>query len=509
MLKSFWYISPTRIGLQAPELDIKFLAAALTYTDPAVDGELKRLKKNRYFIQKYGYEVFAAKVEELKAKLKICLLERRGAHYETMSGFAARLARLGYRCDREEAQDDDRLPWVLQRKPNAARYYQTEACDAMKAATIGGFYDLDKGYHPIYNAAISMPTGAGKSWIIEEMARYYGKKTIIMAPSVSIAEQLYDQAIAAFGPKRVGLYGDGKKQSDKQIVIGIAASLTRAEGKHLEALKKCQVFIADESHLCPASTFEKVCTTVAADAEKRFFVSATQMRNDGTEILLEGITGPVVYKKTLRELVDEGFLARPRFFTVATTSPSSFWNGDWQDTANLHLWGNPVLHAKAAAIANRMVDIGKGPVLILVDHTAQFQHLIGGLRHEVGFAHGPLTAESKKEVQAEFQVVDNKALVGKFNDGELPILVGTSCITTGTDLRPTGTILYLMSGESEIKVRQCIGRDTRKVPGKEDFIFIDFDIEVPGVEERANSLHRHFLQRCEYYDIGDVKKLPL
>lgn len=497
MSKIFSYISPTRIMVTASEQDIKFLAPALTYTDPAVEGEYDRLKKNQWFKQKHGFEAWQHKLDELKKQLKICLLEPKGnSHYETMAGFAPRLLSLGYECigGLPLEDEDERIGWPTQRKADKPRYYQSDAVAKLIEARHG---------------AISLPTGAGKSWILEELTRYHGKRTLIMAPSTSIAGQLYKQFLKAFGAKRVGLYGDGKKQSEKQIVIGIAASLTRAAGKHLENLSKCEVFMADESHLCPANTFEKVCSLVSQAARFRYFVSATQIRNDGTEVLLEGITGEVVYKKSLVSLVEEGFLARPRFFTVDVKSPDTYWSQDWHEIADIHLWRNRELHRKAAQLANRFVDSGRKPVLILVDHTSQFQYLIGHLRHEVGFAHGPLTADSKDAVPAEFQNSDVDALVDKFNAGELPILVGTSCITTGTDLRPTAAILYLMSGESEIKVRQCIGRGTRKVEGKSDFIFVDFDVEVDGVEPRKNALARHFRQRCAYYDIGTITKLPL
>jgi superfamily II DNA or RNA helicase len=84
-------------------------------------------------------------------------------------------------------------------------------------------------------------------------------------------------------------------------------------------------------------------------------------------------------------------------------------------------------------------------------------------------------------------------LVKEFNEGKHPILVGTSCITTGTDIQTAGAIIYLQGGKSEIQVRQSVGRGTRKVAGKVDCYFIDFDVRNVEV------VHRHAEERAAIY----------
>jgi type I site-specific restriction endonuclease len=80
-------------------------------------------------------------------------------------------------------------------------------------------------------------------------------------------------------------------------------------------------------------------------------------------------------------------------------------------------------------------------------------------------------------------------------------LIGTSAIATGVDLRPTGCLIYLQGGKSEIAVRQGLGRGTRIVPGKKDFWVVDFNVPM------SPTLMRHYRARKEIYEtMGKVEE---
>ena len=496
-MKTFDHSEPTIVTFpDLLESEARELRQVLAYKDPKVEQELKRLlppyARKRY-VDRHGADMYNEIVAELKGKLNVTMLREAGGVPSTLAGFTKRLRAMGYDGPSlQQKEDDSPLPMATSYKPPMPRYYQLEAEEALWNAR---------------HAAISLPTGSGKSLVVERLVRRHGERAIIMAPSRSIAGQLHSQLVKAFGRGTVGLFGDGKKESKRDVVVGIAASLTKVDGEHARWLRQAKLFIADESHLTPATMFEKVCLDVAAGASDRYFVSATQFRNDGTDILLEGITGPVVYKKSLEGLVNEGFLARPRFMTMEVPSTSSYTSPDWHRMVDKHVYSNTVLAESAAALANKCRSAFNHPVLILIDEVCQFKHLLPHLRHEVGFAHGPLTAENKGDVDERFQKSNVDELVAKFNDGQLPILVGTSCITTGTDLRPTGTIIYLMAGESEIKFMQAVGRGTRLVPGKTSFNIVFFDVTIPGLDGFSNMFHRHFTTLKKYCEPFGTKSL--
>lgn len=498
------------------------LTKALTYIDKRVEFELKKtsdtLKRwgnagmEAALRNRMGDNVFEAKFEELsvkKAQLtadrKKCLLFEDEAGLWTYSGLAHRLASASHDVVEIAYKAPSSSSLAFSNPPkHKDRPYQEKALESLLEAS-------DKG-----PCGVELSTGAGKSTVIRNVVKHFGLKSVIMAPSTSIARQLYDDLVYHFGAKRVGLYGDGKKEFDKLIVVGIDDSLTRvAEGTPAwEALSSAKVFVADESHLCPADTLAKVCLGLVKDAPYRFFFSATQLRADGLGLVLDAITGKIVMHKDLKELVDEGYLSRPIFKMVQVRTNSNYSSFDINQMTRKHLYYNRVVIETAADIANKFVSVMKRPVLILVEELEQFQKILPHLKHAVGFAHGPLTAATKSYVPEAHQKQKPKELVEAFNRGEFPILVGTSCISTGTDIQAACAVLYLQGGKSEIKVRQAIGRGTRGgtkgtlrnlLSGdlKEDFILVDFDVVDPDMTDSDLARfapHRHALERAKIYE---------
>lgn len=198
-----------------------------------------------------------------------------------------------------------------------------------------------------------------------------------------------------------------------------------------------------------------------------------------------------------------GHLARPRFTMVSVNSSSAVDSRDANEMTRAHLFYNPRVNQVAADFANRMVDLLKRPTVILVDEVEQFAHLQPYLKHAYGFAHGPL-GENKAKVPKEYWESDVDQLVADFNAGKLPILIGTSCIATGTDLRVTEAVIYLMGGKSEIQAKQGVGRGTRGGTAgsvrnpwtntvKTDCVVLDFDVR------NVETTHRHANERRDIY----------
>jgi superfamily II DNA or RNA helicase len=461
--------------------------SALSYKDKKAVFALKRFKNSAWLrqniIESRGEEAYLEELRKLKEQQNgSCLL----SGDETYSGLGPRLQSiLGCQLINEvEYPDRELIPWDNQPK-NALRDYQREAVEKLLAARHG---------------AVELATGLGKSTIILYLVKALGLPTVVMAPSRSIANQLYADFRYALGGKRVGFFGDGKKDCSKLVTIAIAASLVRVDpgSQHWEAFQKKQVFIADESHLTPAATLQQVCFGLLANAPYRLFFSATQMRNDGLDVVLEGITGPVTMRMSTREGIDGGFLAKPHFRVVPVESEDDYRSQDIMRLHRHHFVNNRRLAKAAATLANMTVDRLKTPCLILIDELPQFSHILPHLRHKVALAHAADGKKAKEDIPAGYQSSDVDALVKDFNAGNLPILVGTSCVSTGTDFTKVGHVIYMVGGGSEIALRQAIGRGTRKPEGKSSFIFTDFDVvDVPELHRQADA------RRMVYADIWE------
>ena len=213
----------------------------------------------------FGNDVWAEQLEELKKKEKVCLLKEGRKDLTTLSGL------IDLFNDKEVMNnlfypDFNPIPWDKKPKFNL-RPFQTEAVSVMKESK---------------HCAVSLPTGCGKSIIALQLIKEIGLQTVVMAPSVNIAKQLYKLFATTLGKKKVGMFGGGKREFKKLVTIGIDDSLTRVESdsEEWEVLSKAQVFLADESHLVAADTLERVCSGLCGNAPYRYFISATQMRND-------------------------------------------------------------------------------------------------------------------------------------------------------------------------------------------------------------------------------------
>lgn len=452
------------------------IAASLKYTDKAARFEYERYKNNVWAMKDPQYP---EKLLDLKGKIVKSLLFQDEKGFYTYAGLAPYLsAKTRLPIDNQVQYPESKsLPWDNV-PPFKSYYYQTASVEELLKVKHGG---------------VELGTGLGKSHIIELLVKNLGLQTVIMTPSTNISQQLYDNFVIRFGKKKVGRFFDGKKELGKLITIANGQSLVKVT-KDSEAWKffsKSQVFMADESHQCPAKTLESVCFGLMASTPYRFFFSATQMRNDGKDLVLEGITGSIVYTKTVKEGVDEGFLARPVFRTFKVRSESGYTSRDAAEMSRHHMYYNDNVNREVAKIVNTVADTM--PTVILIDEIEQFVKLLPYLRHKVGFAHGNLTPENKKSVPPEYWKSDPAQLVKEFNKGEIPVLIGTSCINTGTDLKIVKMLVNLQGNKSEILVTQSVGRATRLAPGKTSCVIVDVDIEnIP-------MLHKHYEIRKGIY----------
>lgn len=456
--------SPTKLYLDFPDEVIDGVRKKLTFRDNAAQFAYTRFKKNRWYANSHGPEAFQEELDRLKKAVTVELLFEDDRGIYTYSGLREYL-----RPFLDEARVEVGYPGkeFLGYKGTAKvmRPYQEEAVSKLMMAKHG---------------AIECCTGAGKTRILQELIKRHGLRSVIVTPSTSIARQIFREFKNIFGVNKVGLYGDGKHDLGKQITVGIAASLTRIkeESKEEKFFAGTEVLMIDESHTCGAETVKNVCLGPMSAAPYRYFVSATQMRNDGRDLLLESLIGSTVFEYTLKQAVDAGYLSKPNFFVQKVPTDTDFFSQDTLEMMRAHVYANKILHRTAADLANRFVRVYGHQVLIMIENVSQFPLLVNHLGYEVGFAHGGVTGANKDIMESRYHRSDVERLVDDFNAKKFPILVGTGCVGMGTDFQGVNMIVYLMGGKSEIKVSQAVGRGTRKPEGKTEFNFIDFSVDV-------------------------------
>jgi superfamily II DNA or RNA helicase len=457
---------------------LELLVKTLTFENTAAKFLYNKFTKNQRSRFIKNYETIK---EELAAKQTYSLVEVDGDEGAIYSGYKDLLLSIfpnaTFVCNVDYVENSY-IPWLS--KPFDLRDYQ-EQC-------VSKLMDVKHG-------AISLATSLGKSRIIAELVKRHGLQTVIMVPTSSIATQLYNDFERWFGKRYVGMLGDGQRKFDKKVTIGIAASLSNAEpGNEVwEALHSAKVFIVDESHTIAAATFKKVAMGLLANCPYRYFVSGTQHRGDGTEPILNGIIGNIIYTMSASDGISKGWLPKPKFCVIKTQQDVVCKDFDPDVITRKVFYGSPTINKRIGTIVDKAVESGNAPVLILVDDIAQFTNVIPYIKHKVAFAHGTLDKKHKKKISKEHWSDDTTDLVERFNNGEFPVMIGTSAIGMGTNTIPVKTLIYFKGGKSFVSVSQGIGRGFRMCEGKTSFLVFDFDVEDNFI------LHKHLTERVDIY----------
>ena len=476
-------VSPTIIRLPS-EIITESLKDSLTYEDKKVTYEWLKWHKiqkqddqwllnpkgrsRNWYVAKNSRFDLDEKIRLLDGQRFKSLLFQDTHGYYTYSGLASMLTReTGLPVVRTyELPAWGNICWS-QKPEHEPRWFQSKSVDLL--APLDGSRS---------HGAVELATGLGKSYAIALLLKRIGLPAVVMAPTLSIANQLLADFRKWFGKGKVGQFFDSKKQSDKFFVIAVDASLAKIKkgDKHYEEFANRKVMVQDESHLVAAETLSEVSLVLLKNVPYRYFYSGTQIRSDGLKLLLDAIIGDVVLEMDVKQGVEEGHICGYKAFMWNAKSKCEIDTDDPMKATRLHLRYNQDINDHAVKLAKHAV--GKGwRVLILIQEIEQFQYLMkaGILGMKVGFAHGGgLKKDQKEWLPEEYHKSDPMKLVSDFDDGKFPILVGTSCVACGTDFKSVNCIVNLFA-TSEVQVRQgVIGRGTRKFPGKTHFVINDY-----------------------------------
>ena len=484
----FTIVNPSKALVEADDNELYRLQQELTFANTAVAHDIKRHYNNTWMRRK-SPEKWQATLDEFKLRAKRTLVN------SDAEGVWIRPGNIPYLSSLNPISDNN-LVYPIPKKvawknalPFKLHTYQDESWKNLLAIKHGN---------------VELCTGAGKSAIILQLCRETGFRSAIIAPSKSIFNELLEKFEYHFGKNMVGRFGDGKKVLGKRFTICISDSITNVKPgtEEWEFFSSLDCMMVDESHTFGAETLEGICYGVLADIPYRFFFSGTQTRGDGTEKLLQSIIGQTVYVLTTRQAIEGGYICSHdyRIVSIESSNPN-FNDSDALAMKRAHFLKNRNICAFIAKLVNADALMNKRQSLILVEELEQIAMLAPLLKVPYAIAHSEKKAQRLLELGIE--KVDPSESVQKFNKGEAMALIGTMCISTGTNIYPTHNTFNWQGGASEIRTKQgTIGRTVRlgnqnpwasKCQPKERVLIWDFrvyDCEV---------MVRHLEERLPYY----------
>jgi superfamily II DNA or RNA helicase len=479
---------PSKAYVEASQQEMEELNRQLTFTNTSIAHDVKRLYNN-FWLRSKNEAKWQETLDNLKRRAKRTLV------FEDDQGTYIHPGSIPYLSDLN-VQIENNVKYPLQKKvawkkqlPFQLHQYQEDSWQRLLEVKHGN---------------VELCTGSGKSAIILKICRETGFRTAIIAPSKSIFNELLTKFEYHFGKDKVGAFGAGKKRLGKQFTVCISDSICNIELDTAEwtFFSELDCILVDESHTFGAETLEEICYGVLADVPYRMFFSGTQTRNDGGEKLLESIIGKTVNVLTTKQAVEGGFICPHEYRIVDIESSNPNYND--QDVLMMkraHYLKNRNICAFVAKLANAEAITRRRQTLVLVEELEQISMLLPLLRVPTAMAHSEKKADRLQELGLE--KVDPNESVEKFNKGEALVLVGTSCISTGTNIYPVHNCVNWAGGASEIRTKQgAIGRSVRlhsqnpwadKCTVKDKAIIWDFNIHD------CHIMKRHLEERMTFY----------
>lgn len=451
----FEITSPTKAYVtDTSALDIESLTKSLSYVNTAFKHQAKRHYENKWLRNK-NKEAWEKKLDELKSRINNCLLfqEEDGRYWVRPGSIPYLNPAEGTVKNLVKYPTPKKVPWA---KPMPFDLYDYQELSVEKLIEI-------------CHGNVELCTGAGKSAIILQVCRETGFRTCIIAPSQSIFNELLEKFEHHLGKDKVGAFGDGKKKIGKRFTVCIGDSLANLKPGTAEwdFFAGMEMMIVDESHTWGADTLEDICHGVLQNVPYRLFMSGTQTRGDGAERLLQSIIGKTVHTLTTKEAIAGGYIFDHDFMLVDIESSNpNQQSADILEMKRIHFLRNRNIAAFIAKLANASAVTQNHQTLVLVEELSQIAMLIPLLKVPYAYAHSESSKVKLAELEATSGIllgkVDRAESVEKFNKSEAKVLIGTSCIATGTNIYPMRYTCNWVGGSSEIKTKQgAVGRTVR------------------------------------------------
>ncbi|MCL4144230.1 UNVERIFIED_CONTAM: hypothetical protein GTU68_066938 [Idotea baltica] len=369
------------------------------------------------------------------------------------------------------------------------RPYQQAAVDK----TLGHFRKLREP------AVIVLPTGAGKSLVIAELARIAKGRVLVLTHVKELVEQ-NSEKFRSYG-LTPGIYSAGlsQKDTDAKVIFGSIQSVARAD---VDFFNDFSLLVIDECHRVSFETdtqyAQVINKLVKADSQICILgLTATPYRLDTGWIYQFNHLGHVrseenkffkrcLFELSLKYMIDNGYLTPPIQIDapVASYDFSSLQlkKGERYQIADIEKILKNQKRITPVIIRNIVeLSVDRKGVIIF---TSTIRHAEEILKY--------LPAEESAIVIGDTPGEERDAIISRFKNKEIRFLVNVSVLTTGFDAPHVDVIAILRPTESVGLYQQIIGRGLRLSPGKEDCLILDYtgvvhDIHKPEIGDKRPS----------------------
>ena len=337
-------------------------------------------------------------------------------------------------------------------------------------------------------AVVVLPTGAGKSQLGVMAIDKKRRSTLVVAPTLDLVRQWYDQLRATFGVE-VGVIGGGEHR-----VLPLTVTTYDSAYLHMEHLgARFGLVIFDECHHLPSETYALAARQCLAPF--RLGLTATPERADGREGALEELIGPLVYRREIVEMSGQ-YLAeyeteriavelapdereeyeRERAIYLGYVRAQGIRMGDpagWREFIMRSARGEQGRRAMQGYRRQRELAFAAPAKLAYVAHLLH-QHRRD---RAIVFTQDNATAYRISRlllvpaITHQTKVTERSEILARLNDGTYSAVVTSKVLNEGVDV-PSANVAIVVSGSGSVREHvQRLGRILRKQGDKRAILY--------------------------------------
>ncbi len=331
-------------------------------------------------------------------------------------------------------------------------------------------------------AVIVLPTGAGKSLVIAELAKIAKGRVLVLAHVKELVEQNHLK-YESYGLK-AGIYSAGlnQKDSEQKVIFGSIQSVAKANDAFFNDFT---LLVIDECHrvgLEPDSQYAKVIERLKRNNPRICILglTATPYRLGLGWIYNYALRGEMktqelrffkhcIYDLPLEYMIRNQYLTPPVKVDIPVTS---------YDFSELTEAGNTYTMAQVQELLNRQKRLTPLIIKNIIDITDSDQRqgvmiFSSTVKHAKEIMKN-LPMGQARLVLGDTELSERDQIIHDFKQKAFKYLVNVSVLTTGFDAAHVDVIAILRPTESISLYQQIIGRGLRLDTNKKDCLVLDY-----------------------------------
>jgi superfamily II DNA or RNA helicase len=342
-----------------------------------------------------------------------------------------------------------------------------------------------------YNLLYQLPTGGGKTVIFSEIVRRYiekhDKKVVILTHRIELCKQT-SKMLTGFNVKNKIINSNVKELPDQdqyKCFVAMVETLNNRLNDEKLKLEDIGLVIIDEAHY---NSFRKLFKFF----DKCFIlgVTATPLSSN-IKLPMKDNYEQLIVGDDISTLIKNGFLSKAEIYNydVALNTLKIGINGDYTVKSSEALYTNTMMQGK---LLYAYEELSKGKKTLIFNngiHTSkEVYYTFKRAGYDVRHLDNTCTKQERKEILKWFKHSPNG------------VLTSVSILTTGFDEPTVESIILNRATRSLTLYYQMIGRGSRVLDNKKDFLVLDLGNNVVRFGPWDQDVDwQHIFKNPDYY----------